>query len=394
MKLSFSREVDVPNTIRVRQLEGVFDVPKAEKQKLNWEYDLPDDIKGDKPLASKDDWQIGLIVGPSGSGKTTLAYELYGADKMEEQHKWTDKAVIDDFAKGLSVSEISDSCMSVGFNTIPAWLRPYSVLSNGEQFRVNLARKMLEAPKAGTVVMDEFTSVVDRQVAKIGANAVHKYLKTKRKDLRFVAVSCHYDVIDWLRPDWVIDASQQSFERRSVQSRPEIEVEIWPVEYAAWKLFAPFHYLTANLHKAARCFALYIDKQIAAFTSAMHRPHPIAQDIMGLTRTVTLPDFQGLGLAFVLKDQVGAAYRAVGKRLRSYPAHPAFIRAHDRSRNWKLVTRMAAKPSVKRPQALDWTQGFRTNATFEYVGPAMDRDQAYEFLKRPPKPPKNGKGKR
>ena len=45
MKLSFSREVDVPNTIRVRQLEGVFDVPKAEKQKLNWEYDLPDDIK-------------------------------------------------------------------------------------------------------------------------------------------------------------------------------------------------------------------------------------------------------------------------------------------------------------------------------------------------------------
>ena len=40
--------------------------------------------------------------------------------------------------------------------------------------------------------MDEFTSVVDRQVAQIGAHAIQKYVRKHGR--QFVAVSCHYDI--------------------------------------------------------------------------------------------------------------------------------------------------------------------------------------------------------
>ena len=49
----------------------------------------------------------------------------------------------------------------VGLGDVPTWLRPYRVLSTGQQFRANLARVLCEAP--ARVVIDEFTSVVDRK---------------------------------------------------------------------------------------------------------------------------------------------------------------------------------------------------------------------------------------
>jgi hypothetical protein len=33
--------------------------------------------------------------------------------------------VNEDFARSLSMKDIADMCQAVGFNTIPAWLRPY-----------------------------------------------------------------------------------------------------------------------------------------------------------------------------------------------------------------------------------------------------------------------------
>gem|GEM_PF-6952945 len=44
--------------------------------------------------------------------------------------------------------------------------------SNGEQFRAGLARLICDAPDK--VVVDEFTSVVDKQIAKIGSDTFAK----------------------------------------------------------------------------------------------------------------------------------------------------------------------------------------------------------------------------
>ena len=348
-------------SIRARQVCSMFDVPPSNTSRLEWRVEVP---------SVDDPWSVGLIVGPSGSGKSSVMREVYG--EMPTL-RWDAASVVDDVAQGHSVQAISEAFGAVGFNTIPSWTRPYAVLSNGEKFRVDLARRLLELPSP--VVVDEFTSVVDRQVAQIGSHAVQKY--ARRTGKKFVAVTCHYDVADWLQPDWVLDMATQSFTRRLLQQRPAVECVIGRVPYTAWAMFAPYHYLTADLNRAARCFGLWANGRLAAFAGALYRPHPTAQNVMGLSRLVTLPDFQGLGLAFVLADAVGSAYRALGKRWRSYPAHPALVRAFDRSTNWRLEKR----PGVFGTRASETSSAptvskGRPCAVFEYVGRAMERAQA------------------
>jgi hypothetical protein len=101
---------------------------------------------------------------------------------------------------------------------------------------------------------------------------------------------------------------------------------------------------------------------------------------------VTLPDWQGLGLAFVLVDRVAAAYKAVGRRARTYPAHPALIHAFDRSPQWALVQRPnwgASKGHQHGPRSAlgdTWRQHSRPCAVYEWAGDALDRDSALALL--------------
>lgn len=353
----------------------MFDVPRSEYSTVEWHGDVPIDDES---------WNVGLIVGPSGAGKSSVARQLFG-DAVDRGYDWREDSVIDDFAPRLSMQDIAEVCQAVGFNTIPAWLRPYHVLSTGERFRVELARRLIEDD--GLLVFDEFTSVVDRQVAQIGAHAAQKYIR--RHNRQFVGVSCHYDIIDWLQPDWILDMPAMTLERRSLRRRPELDITISPVPYATWHTFAPFHYLTRELHRAAQCYALFVGDRIASFMAVLHRPHAKVRDIKGISRIVTLPDWQGLGLAFVLADTLGAAYKALGYRLHFYPAHPPFIRNVDKSPKWAMKKRPGVygswgrthNDSADHTRIRDsWGNGGRPCAVFEYVGAAMDRLDAARLI--------------
>ena len=58
-------------------------------------------------------------------------------------------------------------------------------------------------------MIDEFTSVVDQQIARFGALSFSKSWKriAKKSGNQCVILSCHYDIIDWLEPDWVFDTA-------------------------------------------------------------------------------------------------------------------------------------------------------------------------------------------
>lgn len=361
-------DVELTKSFRGEQLSALFDVPAQDKCHLKW--------KGELPIEDFE-WNVGLICGPSGSGKSVIGNHLW-PEQLVSELVWDGAAVIDDFPAELSTETISAICQAVGFNTIPAWLRPFRVLSNGERFRVILARRLLQ--NFSPIVMDEFTSVVDRQVAQIGAHATQKYIRRKNK--QFVAISCHSDIIDWLQPDWILETPALKFTRRLLQRRPELEIHICCVPYAYWHLFSPYHYLTAKLHKGARCFGLFVGNRIASFAGVLPQPGR-KPNIFSISRVVTLPDWQGLGLAFVLIETIGAAKRAVGKWLHNHPAHPAFIRAHDRSPNWQMRRRpgmqtlISGRVNVKKYKTskLPINQS-RQSATFRYLGPRMD-DVAY-----------------
>jgi ABC-type lipoprotein export system ATPase subunit len=403
VRINIHKEVEIEPTIRTELLGSMFEIPT--KQKLS--VTLTGESEHDRR-----DYNIGLIVGPSGSGKTLILNSIFGTPSVLG---WGHKSVIDDFPSSLSMEEISRVCSSVGFNTIPSWLRPYSVLSNGERFRAETARFLLGSDKS-PITVDEFTSVVDRQVAQFACHSVQKYVRESGKKL--VVASCHYDIIPWLQPDWLLEPGNPCrFTWRSLQSRPPINVSVSRVQYQAWNLVKEFHYLTQELNKAARCYGLFVhpsttksdsglpesdaqyvsgrdnmrdgsdeDKipgtqgRLASFCGVLHRPHPRVSDISGFTRMVTLPDFQGLGLAMVLANTVGSAYKAMGRRLHSYPNHPSWIRSYQRNKDW-LQVKASGEFSPKRG-ATSTVGGFggRRCAVFFYVGEAINHSDAERLI--------------
>jgi len=354
---------------RARQVCGMFDCPAEEKQRLSWAFAAPIEDR---------DWSIGLIVGPSGSGKSTVAKHLW-PDEIATVPTWDERSIIDNFPASMSVADIASTLGSVGFSTIPAWLRPYSVLSNGERFRADIARRI--ADNRSLVVVDEFTSVVDRQVAAVACNSVQKAIR--RNGRKLVAVTCHSDVSEWLQPDWVIEPATRTFRWREVQRRPKIHIEMGRVPYEAWSIFAKYHYMSAELNKSARCYGLWANGTLAAFCGVLHMPHATVKNLKVVSRVVTLPDWQGLGLAFVLLDALGSCHKAAGYRFRNYPAHPAFIHAHKKPK-WLCVKSPGAFGQRKSKKSgitgMDVGSTRGQCAVFEYVGPAATREQASNLL--------------
>ena len=207
------KETTASKTFRVASVIGKFDL-QSEK--------ITEHFKGEINLEI--DWKIGLIVGKSGTGKTTIAKQLF-PDSYVTNYIYDKLSVLDDMPKACTVNQITKAFNSVGFSSPPSWLKPYSVLSNGQKMRVDLARAILEENKM--FVFDEFTSVVDRNVAKIGSFAIQKAIKKTNK--QFIAVGCHNDVEDWLMPDWVFNTDTMTFHSFEGQkkNRPQIKFNIY-----------------------------------------------------------------------------------------------------------------------------------------------------------------------
>ena len=287
-------EVGCPihDSFRVQQVAGMFDLPLAARQTEHFAAEVPG---LDEP------WEIGLVVGPSGSGKSTIARRVWPAACAAARSWPDDRAVIDGFAPG-PIKAVTSVLTAVGFSSPPNWLKPYRVLSNGERFRCDLARAILEG--GDLVVFDEFTSVVDRTVARIGSAAVAKAVR--RMGRRFVAISCHYDIAAWLEPDWVLDMQGPRLTRRRLR-RPAIELEFHRTDASFWPLFAKHHYLSGGLNRTANCYLGLVERQAAAFCAVL--PVIGYAGRRRISRLVVRPDFQGVG--------VGA---------RSWPQSPRSIR--------------------------------------------------------------------
>jgi len=359
----------VHDSFRVRQVAGMFDVPLAAKASSVFRGEVP---------SAAEPWQIGLIVGPSGSGKSTLARTAFGEALYTDPGWPADRAVVDCFGDA-PIKQITGLLTAVGFGSPPSWIKPYAVLSGGERFRCDLARALSgggstmslvgEQTNAATseiVAFDEFTSVVDRNVAQIGSAAIARAIRSGAVRRRFVAVTCHYDVAEWLAADWTLDMTTGACHWRRLR-RPTIELQLLRCHRSAWNLFARHHYLNGRLSPTARCFLAVWRGAAVAFCATI--PLIGRRGHWRITRVVTLPDFQGVGIGLRLAEAVAALHRQDGLRINITASHPSVLAHCQRSPRWRMVRVMKHGSSRARTFVGNYRgSGGRAVVSFEYLG--------------------------
>lgn len=323
-------------------------------------------------------WSVGLIVGPSGSGKTSIGRAFFGGEAFHHGAAWpADKPIIEAIAPRAPFDDITAALSAVGLGSVPAWLRPFAALSNGEQFRAELARIICERP--ARIVIDEFTSVVDRQIARIGALAFGK--AWRRGGGKAVLLSCHYDIIDWLEPDWVFDTGAGQFAGRGLWRRPTIELEIVQTNWSAWPYFEPHHYLKLPHMIAATNYLGLVGGEPVARVAVS--PRFEIGDAMRACRLVILPEWQGAGVGVRFLNEICAMQargeNRYGRRCVTYfhTSHPQLAAALRRQPAWAQCSAVLYGGNrVKSAQSLrKLTRGragygghFRAVQGFKYMG--------------------------
>ena len=283
------------------------------------------------------DWNIGVIYGSSGSGKSTILKELGGINKVQFD---TEKSLISNF-DWLEPNEAGKVLTSMGLSSIPTWLRPFHLLSNGEKYRAELAYLVSSAKDGDTILIDEYTSVVDRDVAKAMSFALQKYIRRENK--KIILASCHNDIMEWLMPDWTLSPQKGGTLERGEwlrQGRPNIELQISRVEPKAWDFFKKHHYLTENVNNTY-IFLLFEwnGNPVAINVIGRHIGRNSVDKSFRESRIVVNPDYQGMGLGVRFSDAIGQIHLDEGHRYFSRTAHPRMGYYREHSPLWKPTSK-------------------------------------------------------
>lgn len=362
MNITIQHESPRFYSYRTAAVQSLFNVEEGADFSLSARLDIDDQ-----------DWKIGVVVGPSGSGKSSIGRglgRLYAPD-------WPcDSPIVDAIAPEGDLNTVTGALSAVGLGSVPTWLRPYSVLSNGEQFRATLARLLCDAPTFA--VVDEFSSVVDRQIAKVGAGAFAK--AWRRSKGQVVLLSCHYDILDWVQPDWVFDTGTGQFLRGGLWRRPEVTVDIHQTDWRYWPLFEPHHYLKLPKMVAASCYVATIEGSPVAHLAVSTRPGLVEARAC---RLVVMPEWQGAGVGMRFLNAVAEAWRGGHNRyglhlpMLFHTSHPGLAMALRRDSRWTQVS--ASLHGGNKARCLAQTNGFKTGhgghfravQGFRYLGAAQ-----------------------
>lgn len=331
MKLEIHNKVSDFHSYRAARVKSLFNAENG----CNFDLEMDIDLSGD--------WNIGVVVGPSGSGKSSIGKVIFGENLIHDYTTgWSpDKPIIDDIAPEGDFNEVTGALANVGLGDVPAWLRPFRVLSNGEQFRAGLARLIVSRPDR--VVVDEFTSVIDRQIARIGSQAFQKSWRRLNPNGKVVLLTPHYDILDWVQPDWVIDTKTKTFERGCRRQRPKIELDIWKVNQDYWKFYKPHYYLKLPMPPCAEYFIGTVNGELACHIAIA--PKFDAKGYRG-TRLVTMPEWQGAGVGWKFLNWIAQyhleGHGRCGKKYVTFfhTSHPQLCGALRHSKQWVQTSAM------------------------------------------------------
>ena len=293
-------------------------------------YDIKDYVESKVTVPTLPTEGIVLIVGTSGSGKTTI---LKTVDDPKPIVVDGSKTVIENFSTPERGEELLLAC---GLRTIPAWFRLPGTLSNGEYHRFEIAVGLDQ----GHRIIDEFTSVVDRDTAKSLALSVRKYFD-RNPGVLYIA-SCHRDIIDWLDPEWVYDTDLQVLDNRRspfrMGHRPELTLTIRSTSPDYWRYFSKYHYLDTKMSLSGHYYVALLGDKPIAFHAVLHSTNRDIHTYWRGHRTVVLPEFQGMGIGTAFSDAIAEIYVSRGLRYFSKTAHPSFGEHRQKSPLWRATS--------------------------------------------------------
>jgi GNAT superfamily N-acetyltransferase/energy-coupling factor transporter ATP-binding protein EcfA2 len=300
---------------------------------------------------------IGVIVGASGSGKSTLL-KHFGQTSI---HEWNDGSVVSNFDSPIDASE---KLSAAGLMSIPDWVKPYKVLSNGQQFRANLARSL-----SNFAVIDEFTSVVDRNVAKAASTGMARFIR-KNKLQNVVVATCHRDILEFLQPDWVIDTDRGQWTSERCLRQPRLVLNIYACSNAIWDRFSQHHYLAESINKASHCYMAVWEGQLVGFYAVLAYPSGTVKNAYRGHRLVILPDYQGFGFGHHLAETVAQHYLDNGKRFFAKTSHPRLGEYRDNSDLWKPTSKNhKVRTDARNKHFTRWIMNpNRWSYSHEYIG--------------------------
>ena len=320
-------ESNIINDKYTEYVYEAFDIQNREKTITELSYDLSE--------GKSFDWNIGVILGGSGSGKTSILKKM---GNIKQPNFDPNKPLISNF-DWLEPKDASLVLTSMGLSSVPTWLRPFHTLSNGEQYRASLAYLVASAKEGEVILVDEYTSVVDRDVAKAMSFALQKYIRRENK--RIILASCHYDILEWLMPDWTCSPQKGGVLERCDylrQGKPKIELSVSRVEADTWKIFKKHHYLTEDMNKSCKCLLFEWNGKLVGFLGMINQPNKGKPTAMAISRVVVLPDYQGLGLGVKISEFSSAIFKANGAcNIYIKTVNPALGEYMEKSNLWEAT---------------------------------------------------------
>lgn len=213
--ISINSSFNIPDSLCVRAIKNCFGI---EGDILNSKLVGPVSI-----VASGGN--IILIAGPNGSGKSLLlraidpefydsglSISINNGSSYDYSVAWlreidSDKPLIEYFGEKWGIESSVSALNQAGLSEAFIYLKPYKLLSRGQQYRARLAELLIGNEPIWLV--DEFCSDLDPFAAKIVANNLRKQvIKTGR--IAIIAAANHTHYLDALRPTRVIVLRQNA----------------------------------------------------------------------------------------------------------------------------------------------------------------------------------------
>ena len=305
-------------------------------------------------------YSFGFVTGPSGSLKSVLVRHYFGECAATAASKlWKNGVDVGCQLKEAGMEDVDARLRAVCLS--PSVLtRPYEALSSGEQHQLDL----LFVIGRSSITIDEFTSALDRSLARRVAMGIAAYNRSHGAT-HVVLAGCHADFLADVGFEWVYDTMQASMrpphahhancaavDYTSDAANVTIQLALKASHPSAWARFRAHHYKTANLSKLARCFVVVVEsicvsgvdampacsgKEVAFSATIRHngKKNAAGQTPKRAHRTVVLPQWQGLGIGTRLTDAVGEVHRNEGADFFGQTVHPAFGAHRDRSPLWE-----------------------------------------------------------